>query len=252
MHSGASSGGASDSGAGSRDAGSRDVGSYGASDLEQRVGEGLQLVEQIASQLLRSLGNLARREDLVASGREGLVRAAQRFEPERGVPFRGYASFRIRGAMIDALRRDGQLPRRVHRSLRAMESGMLYSEGQECPPAPSAEDAERRLDEHLAGMATAMALGLVAERGYGEEGEVTAVASGVTPEQQLANAQLLAEVKAAIAELPDAEATLVRRHYFEGERFDHVAEELGLSKSWASRLHSRAIDRLRSRLSRTR
>jgi RNA polymerase sigma factor for flagellar operon FliA len=44
--------------------------------------------------------------------------------------------------------------------------------------------------------------------------------------------------------LPENEAVLVRRHYLEGERFDHVAKELGLSKSWASRLHTRAIKRL--------
>ena len=54
--------------------------------------------------------------------------------------------------------------------------------------------------------------------------------------------------KAAIAALPDEEAQLVRRHYLEGERFDHVAQSLGLSKSWASRLHTRAMQRLAKRL----
>jgi RNA polymerase sigma factor FliA len=54
-------------------------------------------------------------------------------------------------------------------------------------------------------------------------------------------------VHSAIAQLPDEEAALVRRHYVEGERFDHVAQSLGLSKSWASRLHSRAMQRLAKR-----
>jgi RNA polymerase sigma factor for flagellar operon FliA len=49
-------------------------------------------------------------------------------------------------------------------------------------------------------------------------------------------------------DLPTAESELVRRHYLNGERFDHVAEELGLSKSWASRLHTRALGRLAKRL----
>ena len=61
-------------------------------------------------------------------------------------------------------------------------------------------------------------------------------------------AELLAVVCAAIEELAPQEATLLRRHYLEGERFDHVAEDLGLSKSWASRLHTRAISRLARRL----
>ncbi len=52
----------------------------------------------------------------------------------------------------------------------------------------------------------------------------------------------------AIAELPEQEAMLVRRHYIEGDRFDQVAAELGLSKSWASRLHTRAIQKLTKRL----
>ena len=52
----------------------------------------------------------------------------------------------------------------------------------------------------------------------------------------------------AIAQLPDNEAQLVRRHYIDGESFEQVADELGLSKSWASRLHARAISRLSKRL----
>jgi len=55
-------------------------------------------------------------------------------------------------------------------------------------------------------------------------------------------------IREAITELPREEAELVRRHYLEGARFDHVAEELGLSKSWASRLHTRALTRLSKRL----
>ena len=64
----------------------------------------------------------------------------------------------------------------------------------------------------------------------------------------LAHAQLLDSVRRAIDDLPPDEATLVRRHYLEGARFDQVAASLGLSKSWASRLHSRAILRLSKRL----
>jgi RNA polymerase sigma factor for flagellar operon FliA len=58
-------------------------------------------------------------------------------------------------------------------------------------------------------------------------------------------------VRSAIAELPNEESELVRRHYLEGERFDAVAADIGLSKSWASRLHTRAIGRLSKRLRRT-
>jgi RNA polymerase sigma factor for flagellar operon FliA len=63
-----------------------------------------------------------------------------------------------------------------------------------------------------------------------------------SPEEQVGRAELLAHIRAAIAERPEAERRLLERHYFEDVTFDQVAQELGLSKSWASRLHARAIE----------
>jgi RNA polymerase sigma factor for flagellar operon FliA len=77
---------------------------------------------------------------------------------------------------------------------------------------------------------------------------VTSVDARSTPEEALGHAELLARVRAGIETLPKEEAELIRRHYLEGERFDRVAVDLGLSKSWASRLHTRAIGRLTKRL----
>jgi RNA polymerase sigma factor for flagellar operon FliA len=116
------------------------------------------------------------------------------------------------------------------------------------PPEPgSRADAQRMLDDHMARMATAMAIGLVGTPAYADGGELT-VADTTSPEEQLELQQLLHMLREQIAELPEQEAELVRRHYFEGERFDHVAKELGLSKSWASRLHTRAVGRLTKRM----
>ena len=96
-------------------------------------------------------------------------------------------------------------------------------------------------------MATAMTMGLIAPTGKGEEGQQVQLSTADTPEEAVLRAQLLARVSHAINNLPQDEATLVRRHYLEGERFDHVASSLGLSKSWASRLHTRALQRLAKR-----
>ena len=201
----------------------------------------------------RFLGKSAPRsilDDLRSFGREGLLEATRRFDPSRGVPFRGYASFRVRGAILDGVRASSRLPRRTHERLRALGAATLVSEGAAedafAPPAPGAApaDAERALSEHLAAMATAMAVGLLSKTAFGDEGDRVPVAAEASPEEALGNAELLAVVTKAIGELPENEAELVRRHYLEGERFDHVAKELGLSKSWASRLHTRAIRRL--------
>jgi RNA polymerase sigma factor for flagellar operon FliA len=72
--------------------------------------------------------------------------------------------------------------------------------------------------------------------------------SDLSPEEHSMRQQLLELVEESIDSLPEQEAVLIRRHYLEGERFDQGARELGLSKSWASRLHTRAIERLTKRL----
>ena len=223
-------------------------------EVLERFHGALDLVEIVARQVRRSLGAGVELDDLVSYGREGLLDAARRFDASRGVPFRAYANFRVRGAVVDGVRAAARLPRRVHERLRALESARQVSEGAAedalggGPPPGTAADAERALTAHLAAMATAMAVGLVAEPARGEEGELTTIDAGDNPEDAVGRAELLDRVQSAIATLPDAEAELVRRHYIEGERFDHVAADLGLSKSWASRLHTRAIARLTKRL----
>jgi RNA polymerase sigma factor for flagellar operon FliA len=225
-----------------------------SAEVLERFSATLELVDIIARQVVRALGRAVEYDDLVGYGREGLLEAARRYDPERGVPFRAYANYRVRGAIFDGVRAMARVPRRAHERLRGLQAAALVSEGAAedvhapQPPGAGAATADQGLAEHLAAMATAMAVGLVAETARGEEGEVTTLAAGHDPEEALARAELLRVVQTAIAELPQDEAELVRRHYLQGERFDHVATELGLSKSWASRLHTRAIARLAKRL----
>lgn len=224
-------------------------------EVLERFHEALPAVRPLALRLRRSIGQAAEVDDLVSYGQAGLLEASRRFDPSRGVPFRAFANFRIRGAMLDGVRQLSHLPRRVHEKLRAFETASRYSEHAledlhaPAPPGQMPADRERRLVDHLAGMATAIATGLVSEAALDEQGSSTAVASQPSPEECSSKRQLLELVQRGIESLPEQEALLIRRHYFEGERFDHVANELGLSKSWASRLHTRAIGRLTKRLS---
>jgi RNA polymerase sigma factor FliA len=232
------------------------TGAQDAPEILERFNAALELVDKLARQVKRTLGRGVELDDLLGYGREGLLDAARRFDATRGVPFRAYANYRVRGAIIDGVRAMARLPRRTHERLSALAAAGTYGEGAAedtfapQPPGVRLVDAERRLEDHMAGMATAIAMGLVAPTGRGEEGEHIGIAAGVDPEEAVADAELLGLVRQAIGELPPEEAELVRRHYLEGERFDHVAAELGLSKSWASRLHTRAIGRLSKRLRR--
>jgi RNA polymerase sigma factor FliA len=223
-----------------------------APDVLARFAAELDLVDVIARQVARTMGSVVELDDLHSFGREGLLDAARKFDSARGVPFRAYANFRVRGAIIDGIRSLAQLPRRAYERLNGLSAALKVSEGAADDAFTTTQNttraqADQALTDHLAAMAAAITVGLIAPTGVGEDGGQVQVSTADTPEDAVLRAQLLSAVQHAIDELPEDEATLVRRHYLHGERFDHVAQSLGLSKSWASRLHTRALQRLAKR-----
>jgi len=216
----------------------------------ERFHGALDLVERIASQVSRALGFQVDRDDLLAYGREGLLEAARRFEPARGVPFRGYANYRVRGAMYDGVRQMSSPSRRLHEKLAALEAARQTSEGEAefafADSAPKGDAAkETAFDEHLAAVATAACLGFVTE---GSRVGRDVVTTEPNAEEAFAEAELLSVVSAAIGGLFDDEREIIRRYYFDGQRMEDIAAALSMHKSWASRIHTRAIARLTKRL----
>ena len=217
-----------------------------APDVLERFHAQLALVEIIAAQVVRSVGTLVEFDDLVGTGREGLLDAARRFDPARGVPFRAYANIRVYGAMLDALRQLSALPRRAYERIAALEAAALVSEGEAEQtfaqyPAVEPSAADQALAQHLSTIALAAAVEMATEE-RGEAGD------GDTPEDALSRAELVQVVRGALNELSTVEAEVVRRHYFDGERLEDIARDLDMSKSWASRVQTRAVARLAKRL----
>lgn len=137
-------------------------------EVLERFHAELSLVETIAAQIARSVGNSIEFDDLIGAGREGLLDAARRFEPQRGVPFRVYANFRVRGAILDGVRQLSLLPRRAHERIVALKEATIVSEGEaertfvvDALVTPSA--ADEALAEHLSAIAFAAAVGIAAE-----------------------------------------------------------------------------------------
>lgn len=224
-----------------------------APEVLERFHAELDLVDVIARQVARGLGAAVELDDLRSYGREGLLDAARKFDTARGVPFRAYANFRVRGAIIDGVRSMAQLPRRAYERLNGMSAALRVSEGAAddafaSPESPTRAQADLALADHLAAMAAALSVGLISPTGHGEGGEPVQISTADSPEDAVAQAELVAHVRHLIDALPKEEAELVKRHYLEGERFDRVAQSLGLSKSWASRLHTRAMQRLAKKL----
>jgi len=91
-------------------------------EVLQRFKSGLDLVAKISRQVTRTAGLSVSLEELDSCGREGLLDAARRFDASRRVPFRAYASYRIRGAMIDGVRQMMPLSRRMWQRLRSLEA----------------------------------------------------------------------------------------------------------------------------------
>jgi RNA polymerase sigma factor for flagellar operon FliA len=208
------------------------------------------MVETIARQLQRTL-KWSNFEDLQSAGHEGLLQAARNFDPSVGVSFRHFMSIRVRGAMIDAVRSQAGVPRRVLERFRAIEAAddvtEALAEEQKAPPA-TAEEADTRLTDYLANIATAMALGLLPQPVVGLDGadepEMQALDAARSVDDQIAREQLLAKVRAIIDKQPEAERHILKRYYFDGVELSVAAKELGLSKSWVTRIHARAIEKV--------
>jgi RNA polymerase sigma factor for flagellar operon FliA len=229
------------------------TGSVGNPEVAARVREGLDLVEPLARQLRRSLGAKVAVEELVSYGHEGLIQAARSFRPEIGVPFPCWANLRIRGAMLDGVRQQADLPRELYRRIVAMEAGDLVHEDalerDAATPAKTPAEADKKIEAHLAGMATAIAVGLIGGSSPQDE-----LVTDRTPlaDEALAREELLRTVREGVGERPDDEKQLLTLVYFDDMTLSEAGKKLGLSKSWACRIHARAIEGLAKFLKRSR
>ena len=190
-------------------------------------------------------------EELVALGNAGLAEAASRYDPERGVAFSTFAWYRVNGAIVDGLRKATQLPRRTWAKLVALRAASDYLEHRTerdrgavqrgAPPAGGA-DALAAIQHAMSAIRTMYVTSLetMRDRGFDVDDGAPELA------HQLDASRLAARLREAIASLPDKERALLTKHYWEGKNLLEAGAELGISKSWASRLHAQAVDKLRA------
>jgi len=188
-----------------------------------------QMVHGLAVRLRRELSLHGELDDLVAFGFGGLLEAQHRFDPARGVRFQTFAYHRVRGAMLDGVRKMAHLPRRAHERLR---------ESAETPPTAVPKVAATPLDKFFARMSAGLTTAGPLHGSFGEE----------SPEQKLLKNESITRLLGALARLSERQRTLVRGYYFEGRSLEDIARELGISRSWASRLHTSALQELRGAL----
>ncbi len=185
------------------------------------------MVHGLAHRLRRELSLRGDLEDLIAFGFGGLLEARHRFDPGRGVRFQAFAYHRVRGAMLDGVRKMSQLSRRAHERLQADAETILTA-------------APTDLDRAFTRMSGSLSTATVLQGRFGNE----------SPEAALLKSESVTRLLGALTALPPRQRVLVRGFYFEGRSIDAMARELGISKSWASRLHTSALQELREALER--
>lgn len=225
-----------------------------ADDRATLVRRHMPLVEHIVLRVSASFPRHVDRSDLVAAGMLGLVEAANRFEPERGVPFHRYAGTRIRGAVLDAVRGLDWVPRSTRQLARSADEAVQRLAAHEGTTPTDAEIAHEIgvSEDELRTMRERVHRGVIAaldEPGPGDGSpaltELLADRTAPGAEEQLEQQELAGYLRAALAELPERHRLVVVGIYLEGRSFEEVAALLGVTPSRVSQLRSDALDMIR-------
>ena len=219
---------------------------------DRLVEEHLHLVHSIAAKLKRRLHKTMEPGDLVGYGTQGLIEAAKRFEPGQGTAFAAFATYRIRGAIFDGVRTMGWYSRHDYARFRAEERANEYlaaasereaaqrKAGDESPTSDRSEVLEE-IAKLLSGVAAVHITSI-------ESAEDVADDRFTSPEQAAQDSEERQRVRTALARLSDKERRLIELYYFSDMNLEAAGAKIGLSKSWACRLHARAVDHLREAL----
>ncbi len=218
-----------------------------------RVVSGIPFVEHLARRVAATMPHSIDVGDLVQDGVIGLIDAARRFDKGRGIKFETFAERRIRGAMIDALRRDAW-PRGVRRQRRELEAAR-ESLRREHGCEPSLADLaarvgtdEKRLGRTIVRINTIEATSPLAKHDHLDESSLPQALVPSEPEQPdtaFEREETRVRVGAAIASLPPREQKVIGLYYYSEATMKQIGAEIGVNESRVSQLHARAIRRLK-------
>jgi RNA polymerase sigma factor FliA len=228
------------------------VQSGGADELLNRHAP---LVKRIAYHLIARLPPSVQVDDLIQAGMIGLLEAARHYDATQGASFETYAGIRIRGAMLDEIRKNDWAPRSVHRKAREAAQAIHDLEKRHGRDARdhevadalgvSLEDYHRILQD-----STSCRVFSLDDAGDGEHGMIEELASDTPSPLEGMQAEAFRQGMAkAIAGLPERERLVLALYYDEELNLKEIGAVLGVSESRVSQIHSQAVVRLQSRMS---
>jgi len=204
------------------------------------------MARRIALKMARRCPTWVAREDLVAAGLLGLTEAARRYDDTRAEPFVPFAEQRIRGAVLDELRRGDLLPRRVRQTARkiALVIRKLEAVGETPTDQKVAEALGVSIEVYREDLAHLIHVDVESLDDRG----ATLIDVELGPDELASYRETLHKVKCALSMLEQRDATLLGLYYAEELTFQQIATSLGITPSRACQLLWRAIERLRTRL----
>ena len=230
-----------------------------AEDLDEQeklLTDHIDLVKRIAYHLIARLPAHTEIEDLMQSGMMGLLEAATNYDPTRGASFATFAGIRIRGAMLDEVRRHDWTPRSVHQKQRQVSQAISTIEAQTGRPAEPKQVAERlgiSLEEYYKILRDSAGCKLFSlDETLDETTQKKQILDerSIQPEEAFSEDQFRKELADVISGLPDRERLILSLYYERELNLKEIGQILNVSESRVCQIHGQTLARLRSRMNR--
>lgn len=236
-----------------------DYSKTGTEGKKEFIERHISLVKYVVMRIKAKLPSHIDVDDLISAGVVGLMDAAEKFDPKRGIQFKTYAEMRIKGAVLDELRALDWAPRTMRREIRKIED--VYAElenrlGREPDDEEMAEEMKMDLDEYyqLLGRSKSVSvisfedLNILGDREGQEILEVLSDPSVDDPFAELNMAEIRDVLTEAIEKLPESERLVLTLYYYEELNMKEIGKVMDKSESRVSQLRTKALVRLRTRL----
>jgi RNA polymerase sigma factor FliA len=222
-------------------------------ERDRLISEHIEIARRISTRMARRCPDWIAREDLVAAGMLGLTEAAERYDSSRNEPFLAFAEKRIRGAVLDELRRGDIMPRRARQMARKIGAKIQELE-KTVGASPSDEQVAAALGVTVEAYRTDLEHLVHVTVGALEQDDDTATSLATdahSPEAGAARQQALSRVRAALPRLDQRDILVLGLYYNEELTYHEIAQVLGVTTSRVCQLHGRAIARLRAEIEST-
>nr|WP_255666680.1 MULTISPECIES: RNA polymerase sigma factor FliA [unclassified Legionella] len=212
------------------------------------------LVKRIAHHLLGRLPQSVQLDDLIQAGMLGLLEATRHYDSSKGASFETYAGIRIRGYMLDEVRRNDWVPRSVHRNSRMISEAVKNLEhrlGREAKDSEIAAELEISIAEYHEMLQDSISSHLYGFDDLGVTDDALQVGEGYAstePHVNVLHNDLMHRLSEVIRGLPQKERMVLSLYYEQDLNLKEIGEVIGVSESRISQILSQAIHRIKSRL----